>query len=466
MQPFVNEVNTAARVALPAPLGGERHRARGAGGAVAGAGGRGARGEDADALRVPRGGGPGGSEAPHDARKVGGTCCITSWFPWPSSSGRSTSSGTSPSGRRARFTALVVTLLFGPAVIDRLSAMRARAGGAGGRPAEPPEEGGHAHHGRRPDPAGGDGGHAPVGPAHQPVHLAGPVRDAGHGGGGVRGRLPEAHAGKPAWGCARGQKFFWQVVIGLVVGAYLYVFPTDAFTTKLAIPFLKNWMPELGIAYIAFAMLVLVGCSNAVNLTDGLDGLAIVPTLMAAATFTFFAYVAGNAVMARYLQVIFVRGASELPVFAAALVGASLGFLWYNAHPAQVFMGDTGSLALGAALATVALVTKNELVLVVAGGCFVVEALSVIIQVFWFRRTGKRVFRMAPIHHHYELNGLPEPKIIVRFWIVSFVLQVISADDAEAAVSAMTNDRSGMTNADGGNAQGALGFGHWSFVDA
>jgi phospho-N-acetylmuramoyl-pentapeptide-transferase len=222
------------------------------------------------------------------------------------------------------------------------------------------------------------------------------------------------------------QKFFWQVAIGLGVGSYLYVFPTDAFTSKLAIPFLKNWMPEFGIAYIPFAMLVLVGCSNAVNLTDGLDGLAIVPTLMAAATLTFFAYVAGNAVMARYLQVIFVRGASELPVFAAALVGASLGFLWYNAHPAQVFMGDTGSLALGAALATVALVTKNELLLVLAGGCFVVEALSVIIQVFWFRRTGKRVFRMAPIHHHYELNGLSEPKIIVRFWIISFVLQVVA----------------------------------------
>jgi phospho-N-acetylmuramoyl-pentapeptide-transferase len=222
------------------------------------------------------------------------------------------------------------------------------------------------------------------------------------------------------------QKFFWQILIGLLVGAYLYLFPTDQFTTKLAIPFLKRWLPELGLWYIPFAMVVLVGCSNAVNLTDGLDGLAIVPTLMAAATFTLFAYVAGHAAIARYLQVIFVKGASELPIFAAALVGASLGFLWFNAHPAQVFMGDTGSLALGGALATIALVTKNELILVVAGGCFVVEALSVIIQVFWFRRTGRRVFRMAPIHHHYELNGLPEPKIIVRFWIVSFVLQVIA----------------------------------------
>ncbi|HSB68922.1 MAG TPA: phospho-N-acetylmuramoyl-pentapeptide-transferase [Candidatus Methylomirabilis sp.] len=222
------------------------------------------------------------------------------------------------------------------------------------------------------------------------------------------------------------EKFFWQILIGLLVGTYLYLFPADVFATKLAIPFFKRWLPELGVWYIPFAMVVLVGCSNAVNLTDGLDGLAIVPTLMAAATFTLLAYIAGHAALARYLQVIFVKGASELPIFAAAMVGASLGFLWFNAHPAQVFMGDTGSLALGGALATLALVTKNELVLVMAGGCFVVEALSVIIQVFWFKRTGRRVFRMAPIHHHYELNGLPEPKIIVRFWIVSFVLQVIA----------------------------------------
>ncbi|MFA5027923.1 MAG: phospho-N-acetylmuramoyl-pentapeptide-transferase, partial [Candidatus Methylomirabilota bacterium] len=182
---------------------------------------------------------------------------------------------------------------------------------------------------------------------------------------------------KSSAGLSARQKFFWQIAIGLSVGAYLYFVPVDAFTTRLAIPFVKGWIPELGAAYILFAMVVIVGCSNAVNLTDGLDGLAIVPTLMAAATFTLLAYVAGHAAIARYLQVIFVRGASELPVFAAALVGASLGFLWFNTHPAQVFMGDTGSLALGGALATVALVTKNELILVVAGGCFVVEALSV-----------------------------------------------------------------------------------------
>ena len=325
----------------------------------------------------------------------------------------------------AFLTALVVTLLFGPAIIEKLAAMRARQ--------VVREDGPQSHLKKAGTPTmGGVLILLAVTTAtllwaqltNRFIWLALLTMLAMGAVGFVDDYLKVSRGN--AVGLRPRQKFFWQVAIGLAVGTYLYVFPTDAFTSKLAIPFLKNWMPELGIAYIPFAMLVLVGCSNAVNLTDGLDGLAIVPTLMAAATFTFFAYVAGNAVMARYLQVIFVRGASELPVFAAALVGASLGFLWYNAHPAQVFMGDTGSLALGAALATVALVTKNELLLVLAGGCFVAEALSVIIQVFWFRRTGKRVFHMAPIHHHYELNGLSEPKIIVRFWIISFVLQVVA----------------------------------------
>jgi phospho-N-acetylmuramoyl-pentapeptide-transferase len=325
----------------------------------------------------------------------------------------------------AFLTALVVTLLFGPAIIEKLATMRARQ--------VVREDGPQSHLKKAGTPTmGGVLILLAVTAAtllwaqltNRFIWLALLTMLAMGAVGFVDDYLKLSRGN--AVGLRPRQKFFWQVAIGLAVGTYLYAFPTDAFTSKLAIPFLKNWMPELGIAYIPFAMLVLVGCSNAVNLTDGLDGLAIVPTLMAAATFTLFAYVAGNAVMARYLQVIFVRGASELPVFAAALVGASLGFLWYNAHPAQVFMGDTGSLALGAALATVALVTKNELLLVLAGGCFVVEALSVIIQVFWFRRTGKRVFRMAPIHHHYELNGLSEPKIIVRFWIVSFVLQVVA----------------------------------------
>jgi phospho-N-acetylmuramoyl-pentapeptide-transferase len=325
----------------------------------------------------------------------------------------------------AFLTALVVTLLFGPAIIEKLTAMRARQ--------VVREDGPQSHLKKAGTPTmGGVLILLAVTAAtllwaqltNRFIWLALLTMLAMGAVGFVDDYLKLSRGNTV--GLRPRQKFFWQVAIGLAVGTYLYVFPTDAFTSKLAIPFLKNWMPEFGIGYIPFAMLVLVGCSNAVNLTDGLDGLAIVPTMMAAATFTFFAYVAGNAVIARYLQVIFVRGASELPVFAAALVGASLGFLWYNAHPAQVFMGDTGSLALGAALATVALVTKNELLLVLAGGCFVVEALSVIIQVFWFRRTGKRIFRMAPIHHHYELNGLSEPKIIVRFWIVSFVLQVVA----------------------------------------
>ena len=221
-------------------------------------------------------------------------------------------------------------------------------------------------------------------------------------------------------------KMAWQVALGLFVGLYLYLYPVDAMATRLAIPFLKRWLPDLGIFYILFAMLVVVGASNAVNLTDGLDGLAIVQSLLVAATYSIFAYVAGHAAIARYLQVLYVRGASELAIFGAAIVGASLGFLWFNAFPAQIFMGDVGSLSLGAALAVIALVTKTELVLVISGGIFVMEAASVILQVFSFKTRGKRVFRMAPIHHHYELNGLAEPKIIVRFWIVGFMLQLVA----------------------------------------
>ena len=221
-------------------------------------------------------------------------------------------------------------------------------------------------------------------------------------------------------------KLIWQMIPGLLIGVFLYFAPVDSFTTKLAIPFFKHWMPDLGLAYILFVALVIAGSSNAVNLTDGLDGLAIGPILMAAAAYTVLAYVAGHAAIARYLQVIFVKGSSELTVLGGAIVGASLGFLWYNAYPAQLFMGDTGSLALGAALATLAILVKNELLLLIVGGVFVVEAISVILQVFSYRATGKRVFRMAPIHHHYELNGMAEPKIIVRFWIISFILALLS----------------------------------------
>ncbi len=227
-------------------------------------------------------------------------------------------------------------------------------------------------------------------------------------------------------GLSMRAKLLGQTIIGLGGGTFLYLFPVDAYTTRLAIPFFKKWTPELGLFYILFAMLVIVSCSNAVNLTDGLDGLAIGLVLMAAAAYTVHTYIAGHAGVARYLQVVYVRGASEVTIFGGAIIGASLGFLWFNAFPAQIFMGDTGSLSLGAALATMAVVIKGELLLPIVGGIFVMEAVSVILQVFSFKTRGKRVFRMAPIHHHYELDGVAEPKIIVRFWVAAFLLALIS----------------------------------------
>ncbi len=227
-------------------------------------------------------------------------------------------------------------------------------------------------------------------------------------------------------GLSVGAKLLWQVIPSILVGLYLYLNPVDPFTTKLAIPFFKDWMPDLGLGYVLFVAFVIVGTSNAVNLTDGLDGLAVGPILMTAAAYTILAYIAGHAGIAHYLQVVFVRGSSELTVFGGAIVGASLGFLWYNAYPAQLFMGDTGSLALGAAVAILAVLVKSELLLLIVGGVFVAEAVSVIMQVFSYRTTGRRVFRMAPIHHHYELSGIAEPKIIVRFWIISFILALLS----------------------------------------
>lgn len=221
-------------------------------------------------------------------------------------------------------------------------------------------------------------------------------------------------------------KFAWQIALGLGVGSYLYLDPADAFTTRLSIPFVKWWVPDLGLMYVLLVMVIIVGCSNAVNLTDGLDGLATGPVIMASAAYTVLAYMAGHAGIARYLQVIPVREASELTIIGGAVVGASLGFLWFNAYPAQIFMGDTGSMALGTALALLAVLTKQELLLIIIGGVFVIETVSVILQVFSFKTTGRRIFRMAPIHHHYELNGLAEPKIIVRFWIISFLLALIS----------------------------------------
>lgn len=194
---------------------------------------------------------------------------------------------------------------------------------------------------------------------------------------------------------------------------------------RLAIPFVKDVLIDLGWFYIPFAVIVIAGTSNAVNLTDGLDGLAIMPVIIAAGTFALISYLVGNVVFADYLQIQSVPGAGELAVFLGALIGAGLGFLWFNAPPAMVFMGDTGSLALGGALGSVAVITKHEIVLAIVGGLFVLETISVIVQVISFKLTGKRVFRMAPLHHHYEQHGWAEPTIVVRFWIIAFILALV-----------------------------------------
>ena len=205
--------------------------------------------------------------------------------------------------------------------------------------------------------------------------------------------------------------------------AVTYVTP-PGLANALALPFLKNVLIELGWFFVPFGVLVIIGASNAVNLTDGLDGLAIVPSMIAAGCFALIAYLVGNAIFANYLQIHHVAGAGELTVFCGAMVGASLGFLWFNAPPAMVFMGDTGSLSIGAALGTISVVTKHELVLAIIGGLFVLEAVSVIVQVASFRMTGRRVFRMAPLHHHFEQKGWEEPTIVIRFWIIAWILAI------------------------------------------
>jgi phospho-N-acetylmuramoyl-pentapeptide-transferase len=221
-------------------------------------------------------------------------------------------------------------------------------------------------------------------------------------------------------------KFGAQLVVAFGVLQLVYWQPASAWLPVLAIPFFKGWLFNLGWLWIPFALLVIVGASNAVNLTDGLDGLAIGPVIMAGAAFGVIAYLTGNFRAADYLKILNVRGAGELTVFCGALIGAAIGFLWFNCHPAEIFMGDAGSLALGGAIGTLAVLTKAELLLPLIGGLYVVEALSVIIQVASFKLTGRRVFRMAPLHHHYELSGWPEPKIVVRFWIVSFALALLA----------------------------------------
>ena len=220
------------------------------------------------------------------------------------------------------------------------------------------------------------------------------------------------------------QKMFWQVLLAGAVAIILYILP--GFSEEIYFPFFKKLHPDLGYFYIPFVALVIVGASNAVNLTDGLDGLAIGPVSINAATYMIFAYIAGNFKLATYLQMPYVAGTGELAILCGAMVGAGLDFLWYNSYPAEVFMGDVGSLSLGGGLGTLAVLTKQEILLVIVGGVFVVEALSVIFQVGSYKYRGKRIFRMAPIHHHFELKGVAEPKIIVRFWIISIILALVA----------------------------------------
>ncbi|HEY7492103.1 MAG TPA: phospho-N-acetylmuramoyl-pentapeptide-transferase [Candidatus Tectomicrobia bacterium] len=222
-------------------------------------------------------------------------------------------------------------------------------------------------------------------------------------------------------------KFAAEILAAAMV-AWLLVALADAddHATRLSVPFFKQVAPDLGMLYIPFAIFVIVGTSNAVNLTDGLDGLAIGPVIIATFAYAGIAYVAGNSRFAEYLNIFYIRGAGELAVFCGGLLGASLGFLWFNSYPAQIFMGDVGALSLGGALGTVAVIAKHEFLLLVIGGLFVIETLSVIIQVASFKLTGKRVFRMAPLHHHFEEQGWQEPKVIVRFWIIAIVLALLS----------------------------------------
>jgi phospho-N-acetylmuramoyl-pentapeptide-transferase len=230
---------------------------------------------------------------------------------------------------------------------------------------------------------------------------------------------------KDANGLIARWKYFWQTVAGLTTAIFLYQFAQQPEETALLIPFIKDVMPQLGIFFVVMTYFVIVGTSNAVNLTDGLDGLAIVPTIMVAGAFALFAYVTGNINFSGYLHIPHIALASELVVVCTAIIGAGLGFLWFNTYPAQVFMGDVGSLALGAALGVIAVLVRQELVLFIMGGVFVMETVSVILQVGSYKLRGQRIFRMAPIHHHYELKGWPEPRVIVRFWIISLILVLI-----------------------------------------
>lgn len=234
---------------------------------------------------------------------------------------------------------------------------------------------------------------------------------------------------KRSLGLTARQKLFWQFAAALAIGAGLFagsLVDPESFSTRVVFPFFKRLQPELGVFYVAFAAILLVGYTNAVNLTDGLDGLAIGATLISSAALTGLAYVTGHRIFANYLDLLFQASAGEVTVFCGALTGAAMGFLWWNCYPAQVFMGDVGSLALGGALGTVAILIKQELLLIPIGGLFVIEAFSVIGQVASFKFTGKRIFRMAPLHHHFELIGWKETQVVIRFWIVAFIFALMS----------------------------------------
>jgi len=226
-------------------------------------------------------------------------------------------------------------------------------------------------------------------------------------------------------GLSAREKLFWQSLVSGVAVVVLYLTASDPAELELIVPFFKEVAISMGLMFIPFTFLVIIGSSNAVNLTDGLDGLAILPSVMVAAGLGLIAYIAGHAVFAEYLFVPNIKGSGELTIFCTALMGAGLGFLWFNTYPAQVFMGDVGALAIGAALGVVAIMVRQELVLFIMGGIFVLEAVSVILQVGSYKLRGKRIFRMAPIHHHFELKGWPEPRIIVRFWIITVVLVLV-----------------------------------------
>ena len=226
-------------------------------------------------------------------------------------------------------------------------------------------------------------------------------------------------------GLSAGKKLFWQSIAAIIAAVSLYLLAVDPVSTSLLIPYFKDLALPLGVLQIAVTYLFIVGFSNAVNLTDGLDGLAIMPTVLVGGALGVFAYLTGNVNFAEYLSIPYVAGTGEILVFCSALAGAGLGFLWFNTYPAPVFMGDIGALSLGAALGIVAVIVRQEIVLAIMGGVFVVETMSVIIQVVSFKLTGRRVFRMAPLHHHFELKGWAEPKVIVRFWIITVILVLI-----------------------------------------